>query len=185
MNNYFDIYAIPNAELTQNVVIGHLMQCLHQYLPDFCEKVGLGFPQYAIDRGLGGVIQVFGDSNKLEELYSRLEYDLNFSNHAILGKLQAIPQKVNYYVCYKRVQIHGNSYYSRSKRRHQERGAELQSLNLKHLINFNKLPYVNLSSSSTGQNFKLFIKQVVTTKMSVGTFNSYGLSSDGATVPKF
>jgi CRISPR-associated endonuclease Csy4 len=188
MDSYFDIKALPNPEIIQSAVVAHLMQALHSELPEFEGRVGLDFPAYGQQRTLGGIIRVLGFSADINQLHRRLEQNVSFTDYALLTSISDIPENVGKYAKYLRCHAKGNSRLVRLKKRHEAKGTWTDELQLAVSDKFSqliKLPYVQLTSASTGQPFMLFIRQKIMTDAEVGSFNGYGLSLGEATIPKF
>ena len=50
MDAYFEVKALPSAEILQFEVVSHLIGRLHLHLPQFDGTIGLGFPGYGQER---------------------------------------------------------------------------------------------------------------------------------------
>ena len=188
MDSYFEIKALPNPEMLQTTIVGYLMESLHHYLSDTNGNVGLSFPGYGQQRTLGGILRVISKRDDLEGLYDEICFDPVLNDYALITEINEVPSKVIAHYEYKRIHPKGNSHFERLKRRYQQRGDwdESKAENIaKKLIQPTRLPHIFLNSLSTGQKYPLFIKEKYHQKPQDGTFNSYGLSLNGATVPGF
>lgn len=189
MDSYFDIKALPNPEIIQSAVIGHLMQALHKLLPTFQGRLGIDFPAYGQQKTLGGIIRLLGTKEDIKNLREQVKQTAVFNDYAFITEHSAVPESINKYAIYKRKHAKGNSRFRRIKKRHEAEGrwtddlAQAVSEKFKLPVH---LPHVCLSSASTDQQqFMIFIKEKFTLNAHTGKFNAYGLSLDGATVPKF
>ena len=189
MNSYFEIKAIPDPELLQSAVISHLMQCLHSYLPNYEGRIGLGFPGYGQQRTLGGIIRVLGSTEDLNLLLQQLKADNHSSSYALLTEILEVPKNINLHAVYSRKHAKGNSNFERLRKRHIERQTWTGELGNKVLEKYSQsihLPHIYLRSGSTQQaKFPIFIKREMMPTPKTGSFNAYGLSLEGATIPLF
>ena len=189
MNKYFEIKAIPDPELVQSAVVSHLMQCLHSYLPNYESRIGLGFPGYGQQRTLGGIIRVLGTAEDLNLLIQQLKADNKSSSYSLLTDILDIPKNIKLHAIYSRKHAKGNSDFERLRRRHIERQTWTDELEKKSLEKYSQpihLPHVYLRSGSTQQaKFPMFIKREMTPTSKTCSFNAYGLSLEGATIPVF
>lgn len=189
MDSYFDIKALPNPEIIQSAVVAHLMQALHKLLPQFQGRPGVDFPAYGQQRTLGGIIRLLGNEGDLQQLNEQIKKTAEFNNYAFVTECSSIPENIKKHAVYKRKHSKGNSRFRRLKNRHETKGTWSDELAKTVNEKFNlpsRLPHVCLSSASTNQpQFLLFIKERFIPEAKIGLFNGYGLSLDGATVPKF
>lgn len=107
LSHYFDIKAIPQADITQSEVISHIMQLLHQILPQFNGKIGLGFPAYGQQKTLGGIIRVFGSEKNISVIHQELLQSNSMKDYALIGPVSSIPEKLNGYAYFKRLHQKG------------------------------------------------------------------------------
>lgn len=188
LTHYFEIKAIPQAELTQSMVISHLMQRLHLHLPAFNGTIGLGFPAYGQHKTLGGIIRAYGPQEDVAQLAQALRQHPDCADYALLSTPKEIPSGVNEHRCFSRVHSKGLSDFKRSQKRLTAQGKWSEEVAKSMRAKFSRplnLPHVHMSSKSTGQaNFMLWIKQSKPTQAIEGSFNGYGLSHQ-ASVPFF
>ena len=188
MDSYCELKALPNPEIIQAAVVAELMQVLHQSLLSFDGRIGLDFPAYRQQGTLGGIIRALGGRQDIKALQNQLANHPVIQDYGLLSERMEIPSGVTDYACYQRRHARGNSRFTRLKKRHLERGTwteELEQAISAKLQAPLDLPYVALKSASTAQKFLLFIQRKKQKEHQPGTFNSYGLSLDGANVPRF
>lgn len=189
LTHYFEITAIPHEELPQSAITSLVMQELHRILKDFDGKIGLSFPDYQKQTiTIGGRIRCFANLELLEKVKLKLS-DKSSTDYAILSEIHPVPQQIRGYLSYSRVQNKGSSDLRRKEKHMKQRGfsddeitkvLSLKAQNQKPI----SLPHVHMTSSSTGQQFLLMIKEKQLEENIEGTFSSYGLSKT-ATVPYF
>ena len=189
MDSYFDIKALPNPEITESTVVSHLMQQLHRFLASYRGRIGLDYPGYRKPNSLGGVIRILGARLDLEAMHNALTQSLEVGGYGFVTPISAIPEDITKHARYTRVHSKGTSRLRRLKKRHQAAGTwskELETVAAEKFSELINLPHIKLKSTSTGQQFLLFINRSVLKKPVTGSFNSYGLSHSGkATVPRF
>ena len=187
MDSYFDIKALPNAEILQSAVIAHLMQQLHRVLPQYGGRIGLSFPAYGQQRTLGGIIRVLGVKSDVEQIFQQLNKSAAVKDYGLITPASVIPSSVTKHAFFMRVHAKGKSRFERLKRRHVERGtwtSELEVAASEKMKQPLHLPHVRFKSASTGESFLLFLNRRLCGLPVEGVFNGYGLSKT-ATVPWF
>ncbi|MBP6345969.1 type I-F CRISPR-associated endoribonuclease Cas6/Csy4 [Neisseriaceae bacterium CLB008] len=188
LTHYFELKAIPHAELTQTMVISHLMQLLHQHLPAFEGSLGLGFPAYGQLNTLGGIIRVHGPHTQVANLAHALQQQPDCMDYALLSQPEAIPLTVSEHHCFQRVHTKGRSDFKRAQKRLMAQGKWSEEVAHNMTEKFSRspnLPHIHLRSLSTKQpNFMLYIKRSKLKQAVDGSFNAYGLSLQ-ASVPVF
>ncbi|MBV4397107.1 type I-F CRISPR-associated endoribonuclease Cas6/Csy4 [Advenella alkanexedens] len=188
LSHYFDVKAIPQADITQSQVISHIMQLLHQLLPKFNGKIGLSFPAYGQQKTLGGIIRLLGGEKDISAINQEALLLNSMKDYALIGAVIPIPETVNSYAYFSRLHHKGASHIRRSQKRLTERGEwsdEIAENMLAKYMKQKNYPHVHLKSSTTGQNWILQIKRQQTNLPSnKGMFNSFGLSTQ-LTVPLF
>jgi CRISPR-associated endonuclease Csy4 len=188
LTHYLDLKAIPQTEMTQTMVINHLMQSLHGVLPAFGGKLGVGFPAYGQQNTLGGIIRIFGNASDISKVRQTIQSSPSFRDYAFMTEIQTVPERVNGYICYSRVRQKGQSALRRAEKRLSAQGKWNESA-CQNMINkwgsvHLTLPHICLTSKSNGQSFMLWIKRRRVSQFVEGGFNSYGLSCGGV-VPSF
>ena len=188
MDSYFELKAIPDAELLQSAVVAQLMQTVHGLLPAFEGDVGLSFPGYGQARTLGGILRFHGGRQQLEQLSHQLCQNPTINSYALVTEVNAVPDRINGHAIFQRLHVKGESRIKRWRKHNQENGTwtaeREQAVTAKYRENI-ICPHVALKSHSTGQSrFLLFIQRRVSGEEVEGKLNAYGLSKT-ATVPWF
>lgn len=182
--HYIELRAIPQVDMLQTEIISFCMQKLHQILPHFEGRIGLGFPAYGNDRTVGGIIRLFGSENDCHFIHFKLQ---SLQDYALIGEIKNVPEKIKSYRVYQRFQPKGQSAIRRAEKRLKAQGKwneEVLQNMLQKQTTQRIYPHIRLTSSSTKQQFILAIKATYQTKAIDGVFNAYGLSQI-ATVPHF
>jgi CRISPR-associated endonuclease Csy4 len=186
MDHYLEFQILPDPEFPSSIIMNLLYNKLHKVLVQTgSTDIGLSFPDFDHKRNrFGERLRLHGSHVHLKNLIDNLSLSA-LLDHLRVGDVQEIPQRVNY-VTVRRVQCKSSAERIRRRqiKRHQlsEEDALIRIPDTvqKQLT----LPYVTLKSDSTGQSFRLFIKQQEAGNSEMGTFNAYALSNQ-ATVPMF
>ncbi|MGR4066544.1 type I-F CRISPR-associated endoribonuclease Cas6/Csy4 [Billgrantia sp. C5P2] len=189
MEHYIDIRLRPDPDFAPAMLMGALYSKLHRALFDLeADDIGISFP----DHKTGVRARTPGDRLRLHAGQSRLEQLLEFSwltgmrDHVMLDAIQPVPADAQHRIVRRRQFNTGSP--SRAKRyaqRHSIGVEEAQRLMETPAARQIALPFVQVSSRSSGQRFALFIEHGQLQPQPVaGRFNHYGLSSE-ATVPWF
>lgn len=188
MDRYVEIQVLPDPEFTTPLLMGALVSKCHRGLVALdSDALGISFPEVQLEPpvGLGERLRLHGTETLLTQLMS-LNWLTGMQDHTAVKPLATVPETAQYRTFF-RVQAKSNP--ERLRRRHMKRkGEDLESARqaipesaAKRLT----LPYLTLTSKSTGQRFPIFINaSPPTDKAATGTFSSYGLSRH-ATVPWF
>jgi len=154
---------------------------------DNASAIGVGFSEYNADKySLGTKLRLFSEDEKsLEQLHC--ESWLNrLSDYVHLGRIKPVPEKLAGHACFKHIKLKGNK-EKLARRRAKRRGETLQQA-LVHFEDFEeqriKLLYINMSSKTNGQRFRLFIEKQAVEQPQTGLYSCYGLSNT-TTVPLF
>ncbi len=189
MDHYLDIRLRPDPDFPAAMLMGALYSKLHRALHDLhADDIGVSFP----DHKTGVRARTPGDRLRLHGLQARLEHLMAISwltsmrDHVMLEAIQLVPAEARHRVVSRRQFNTGSP--SRAKRYAQRHGIgveEAQCLMEKPAARQIALPFVQVSSRSSGQRFALFIEHgKPQLQPAAGPFNHYGLSSE-ATVPWF
>ncbi|MGD9945544.1 MAG: type I-F CRISPR-associated endoribonuclease Cas6/Csy4, partial [Burkholderiaceae bacterium] len=148
--------------------------------------IGISFPDAASDPPrLGERLRVHGSDDALKRL-AALDWLKGMRDHVRIDGPSAVPAPRGFRVV-SRVQAHSSA--ERMRRRlmkrhdidHERARQQIPDSAAKQL----DLPYLDIRSQSTGQRFRLFVRQgPIRETAEAGVFSSYGLS-DRATVPWF
>jgi CRISPR-associated endonuclease Csy4 len=187
MDRYLDIQILPDPEFKTSVIMNATFGKLHNILVDFgSREIGVSFPMAPQTRtSLGDLLRIHGPNGSLEHLMEK-SWLAGVRDHVRVGPIERIKEITQHYRV-RRVQPKSNVERLRRRyvKRHEvsaEEAARLIPDNVEQQVD---LPFLQLKSKSTGQNFRLFIEQSGPQDGAIaGEFNSYGLSLT-ATVPWF
>lgn len=184
MDHYLEIRLLPDPEFPANVLMNALFSKLHRALAGWGGlDVGVSFPDHG-KAGLGMRLRLHGSATALAGLMAG-DWLKGMRDHSEITAIQPVPAGARHRVV-RRVQAKSNP--ERLRRRRVARGASedaaraaIPDTAIEHL----DLPFVVLTSLSTGQQFRLFIKhQAPADHATPGPFSAYGLSPS-STVPWF
>ncbi|WP_304526616.1 type I-F CRISPR-associated endoribonuclease Cas6/Csy4 [Halomonas sp. I5-271120] len=189
MDHYLDIRLRPDPDFPEAMLMGALYSKLHRALYDLdANDIGISLPDHKNGvraRTPGNRLRLHSGKERLEQLMA-VSWLTGMRDHVQLEVVQSVPEKVSYRVV-RRKQFNTGS-PSRAKRyakRHDIGIDEAQRLMEKPAERQIALPFVQVSSRSSGQRFALFIEHgKAQPQPSSGRFNHYGLSTE-ATVPWF
>ncbi len=185
MDYYLDIIVLPDPEFKEAVLMNALFSKMHRAFVEIDNtSIGVSFPEFR-DKSLGNRLRLHGSQEKLSQ-FMEMHWLKGLRDYILKTEIQPIPQN-NQHRLVNRVQA--KSSVERLYRRSIAKGwltsekayERLSSIKAQRL----KLPFIKLRSSSTQQEFCLFIRhEALRNKASSGKFNTYGLSSE-ATIPWF
>lgn len=187
MTHYLNLHLRTEHDIAHHALLSRVYQHLHRGLQgELAGKIGVSFPNHRGGKApfLGEKIRLHGTPAHLEEI--KAHFHLGFRDYIRWDDLAAVPDGCQFRQV-RRVQV--KSSIPRLVRRYARRHQLSYEEALKNYQNRREerldLPYIQLQSGSTGQQFLLFIEhgplEDVPRK---GSFSSYGLSS-GASVPWF
>lgn len=184
MDHYVEIRLKPDPEFSDSILMNALFAKLHRVLVEKGEgQVGVSFPK--ADKNLGDAIRLHGSREVLERLAS-YDWMQRLRDYADESQIQPIPSTCQHRTV-KRVQAKSSP--ARLLRRSVKKGwiteaeveKKLKESKEQHLQD----PFIQIKSQSTGQMFRLFIRQgPLLNSPHPGRFSAYGLSSE-ATIPWF
>lgn len=159
------------------------MQDSHGKIP-----IGVSFPVYnAKTHQLGHKLRLFADTEALLEQLN-IQHCLNgLTDYVHLTSIRNIPKNnIKSHACYYRIQIKS------SNERLARRKAKRKNISIEQSINGlekypeprTDAPYINLTSQTNGECFRLFIGYIEQEESNNQGFSSYGLSKNSA-VPVF
>ncbi|MEQ5800762.1 type I-F CRISPR-associated endoribonuclease Cas6/Csy4 [Halomonas sp. H10-9-1] len=189
MDHYLDIHLRPDPDFSPALLMGALYSKLHRALVDLeADDIGVSFPDHKLGvraRSPGDRLRLHGRGTRLEQLMANA-WLTGMRDHVVQQTIQDVPAETRYRVVRRRQFNTGSP--SRAKRYAQRHGIaieEAQRLMQAPAERQITLPFVQVSSRSSGQRFALFIEHGQPQSQPVaGRFNHYGLSSE-ATVPWF
>ena len=193
---YQQIEIFDDGEISPGFVWSRLYGLLHSRLTglkdsDGLTPVGVAFPGYGKARfPLGTALRLFApDKETLESLHME-ELLKDYGDYLQVMAVKEVP-RAHSFARFFRKQFK-NTNPERLARRYAKRHGisfdkaleRYKSLETESVEKTNKLPYIHLQSSSTGQRHRLFIVKESVQMATDGRFNTYGLSKT-ATVPCF
>lgn len=179
-SHYFSVTLLPDADLDSHFLMSKVFAKLHRALVTLPEpgSIGISFPEYG--KQLGNVIRLHGSEAALAALEST-PWMRGLRDCTETSAVTPTPTEIlGYGVVYRQQSKSSPERILRRKVRLGQRTtaqaeAALETMTPKLL----KLPFVPVSSSSTGQDFLLFIKQQKVKVAKEGAFNAYGLTRVG------
>lgn len=187
MDAYLDLCLLPDPEFTETVLMNALFAKLHRRLVmEAGGRLGVSFPAAGSPLPtLGNRLRLHGDVAALSGLMA-LDWLSGMHDHVTVSALAEVPGHARFRVV-RRVQAQSSPQRLRRRlsRRHGYDAAAARQRIPDSAAERLDLPYVSLSSRSTGQQFRLFIEHGPLLDEPIpGTFSTYGLSAQ-ATVPWF
>ena len=191
MDHFVDIHLLPDPELPAHVLLGALYAKLHRALvmgDGNAGGIAISFPGYSDRPGainLGRSMRLLGSQPGLQALagtgwLGSLRDQVNAKQTA------AVPTTVMHRSL-RRVQAKSSPERLRRRliKRHGIDEAEARKRIPESAAEMLTLPFLQLRSASTGQNFRLFLRLgPAQATAESGSFNAYGLSTT-ATIPWF
>jgi len=192
MDHYQEITLFPNADISQYFIWQKLYQQIHIALAenkteDNKSAIGLAFPEYnAGNYFLGTKLRLFAEEEKLLEKMQCEKWLNRLKDYLHIYPIKPVPEKIVGYACFKHIKLKGNN-EKLARRRAKRKGETLQQA-LAYFDDFeaqrSKLPYINMTSQTNGQRFRLFIEKQAMEEPQTGLYSCYGLSNT-TTVPLF
>jgi CRISPR-associated endonuclease Csy4 len=190
MQHYVEIRILPDPEFAQAMLMSALYSKLHRALvQDKNLQIGVSFPGYQVAEGrisqrtLGDKLRLHGSEVELNSLLIS-NWLIGMRDHVEISSIYPVTKVSGYVIC-KRRQAASNVERLRRRyiKRHSISREEAKQQLPDSIEERLTLPFVQLKSRSTGEDFRLFIEQLSVDTSQEGEFNSYGLSKF-ATVPK-
>ncbi|MBQ0959800.1 type I-F CRISPR-associated endoribonuclease Cas6/Csy4 [Ideonella sp. 4Y11] len=186
MHHYIDIHLRPDPEFAEHQLMAALFTKLHRWLALVqSRQIAVSFPGYSESPvTLGPTLRLLGPAVELTRL---MEHDWlkGMRDHADVRGMAPVPAEAVQRTL-RRVQAKSSAERLRRRqmRRHNLSHEEALQRVPDSCAETLKLPYLRLSSASTGQRFKFFLRLGAPCPQASGEFNAYGLSTT-ATVPWF
>jgi CRISPR-associated endonuclease Csy4 len=185
--HYIDLQLRPDPEMLSNQLMSALYGKLHRVLAlTQARTIGVSFPGYSVrPPGLGDRLRLFGPMADLNRLMEA-DWMGGMRDHVRAGTARPVPEDAEYRTL-QRVQTKSSPERLRRRqmRRHGLTEADARERVPDTAAEALNLPYVVMSSGSTGQRFPLFLRLgPVGRGEAPEAFNAYGLSSRGQ-VPWF
>lgn len=186
-HHYLDIRLLRDPEFTSHQLMSALYAKLHRGLAQLhTSSIGVVFPEYDATRcSVGAQLRLVGAVNELDRLMCR-EWLRGMLDHVVVSPVATVPEGTAHRAL-RRVQAKSNPERLRRRqmKRHKLSAAEAIERVPDTVTQRLNLPFVQLTSSSTGQAFRLYLRLDDSQAGPVaGPFNTYGLSGS-ATVPWF
>jgi len=187
MEHYLDIRLLPDPAFVPPVLMNALFAKLHRGLATLQTRaIGISFPDVKKQvSSLGERLRLHGGDSELERLMA-LSWLTGMHDHVHVEPIRPVPEVVRYRVVYR---VQAKSSPQRLRRRWMKRKG-LSEEEARQAIPDNvaerlDLPFITLTSQSTGKRFHLFIKHgPLHDRPTPGNFSNYGLSRT-STVPWF
>lgn len=187
MDAYLEIRLLPDPEFVPTTLMNALFNKLHHALVAHGgQNIGVSFPDVGKnDRSLGERLRLHSHKAELEKLMAS-NWLVGIRDHTIVSEAVEVPAHAQQRIV-RRVQAKSNP--ERLRRRlmqrkgidHEAAAQAIPDSASERLT----LPYVTLTSSSTCQQFRLFIQHgPLASTPTMGRFTHYGLSST-TTIPWF
>lgn len=190
-SHYIDITLLPDPEFSHLHLMSALVAKLHRALVERQNTdIGVSYPQHveqpASRRTLGAVLRLHGTFDALQHLMTQ-DWLKGMRDHTLVAALRPAPAGAQHRTVRRR-QFKTNADRLR-RRRIQRKGETAEQAMAAIPDNVERrpdLPFVQLSSSSTGQPYCLFVEHgpLLSATSGSGGFNSHGLSK-GSSIPWF
>ncbi|HDZ55558.1 MAG TPA: type I-F CRISPR-associated endoribonuclease Cas6/Csy4 [Pseudomonas xinjiangensis] len=185
MDHYLEIQLLADPEFPAPILMNALFAKLHRVLVQRENKrIGISFPT-ATPNHLGQRLRLHGTAAELDGLMAQ-PWLKGMRDHTEVSAIVNVPGNAQHI----RVQrMQAKSSAERLRRRYLHRHPGTTEEEVRNLIpgmveKKLNLPYLRLKSTSSGQDFALFLQQSQAGQPVAGEFNGYGLSRT-ATVPWF
>ena len=188
LSHYINLHLRPDPETTTTHLLSALYMRLHRSLAAASAAPGIavGFPGYDGSRHtLGECLRLYGDEVALQ-FWATGAWLGSLRDHVSATALLPVPADAAHRTL-RRVQVKSSPDRLRRRlmKRHQLSEEQARQRIPDTVGRMTDLPYVQLTSTSTAQPFKLFLALgPAQSQPQVGDFNTYGLSTT-ATVPWF
>lgn len=192
MKYYREISLLPNADIASYFIWQKLYQQIHLALAENksaeeVSAIGVAFPGYdAVKFALGTKLRLFAENEQGLEQMQCEKWVNRLSDYVHVSSIKPVPEQVMGHACFKHFKLKGNK-EKLARRRAKRKGETLQQA----LVSYSryeeqqsKLPFINMTSLTNGQNFRLFIEKQAKEQPQTGSFSCYGLSNT-TTVPLF
>lgn len=187
MDHYLDLRLRADPELPPHQLMDALFARLHRALVHGSHRdIGLSFPdaRQGPRVSLGSRLRLHGTATALARL-DPPSWLVGMKDHVDAARALAVPEAASAFAV-RRVQAKSN--VDRLRRRQMKRkgwtSAEATAAIPDSAAENLDLPFLTVRSQSTGQTFRLFVRQYPMPSVATGEFNGYGLSTE-ATLPLF
>jgi len=192
MNYYQEIFLLSNADIGLYFIWQKMYPQLHlamveSKIGENISKVGVSFPEYdAAEFFLGTKLRLFAKDKQLLEDVQCDKWLNRLLDYVDIKPITTVPVKINGYACFRHLKLKGSK--EKLARRRVKRKGETFEQALAYFSNYeeqrSRLPYINMTSQTNGQCFRLLIEKQQKEEEQKGLFSCYGLSNS-STVPLF
>ena len=187
MSHYIDIHLRPDPEFPAHQLMAALYAKLHRVLAQVqASTVGVSFPGYVeAPATLGHTLRLVGPKSDLERLMEQ-DWLKGMRDHTEVVCAAPVPEDaVPRHLRRVQAQSSPERLRRRQMRRHGLTAEQAHERVPDSVAERLRLPFVMLTSTSTGQTFPLFLRLGPPMPApQAGMFNAYGLSAS-ATIPWF
>ncbi|TYZ22947.1 type I-F CRISPR-associated endoribonuclease Cas6/Csy4 [Selenomonas ruminis] len=192
MKYYQELTILPDAEVSANQIWSKVYHQLHIALADQINdgekgRIGVSFPE-CVNEGritLGNKLRVFAEEEKELAKMDIKRWLRRYQDYVHVTQIRLVPNRLRGYAIYRR--YHPKANYSQKARRYAKRHSIDYDEAIKLFPMENKkidLPYVQMSSETNSQKFRLYVEKVLCNSEVDKGFGSYGLDNK-STVPEF
>ena len=187
LSHYLDLQLRPDPETAPTQLLAALYTRLHRALAaQGSTDIAVSFPDYSDQRHtLGQCLRLFGSEAALQP-WTTGAWLGSLRDHVSAAPVAPVPTHAQYRAL-RRIQVKSSPERLRRRlmKRHQLSEAQAREHIPDSVGRVTDLPYVPMASTSTAQQFKLFLALgAAQPQPQAGHFNTYGLSAT-ATVPWF
>jgi CRISPR-associated endonuclease Csy4 len=195
---YREIRLLDDTEISLGFLWGKMYAILHERLTALQNKegktpVGVAFPDYGEKKfPLGNRLRLFAPDTEILEKLSPECFFESMADYVEVSHILQTPAEHGY-AMFARKQFKKTNPERLARRYAKRHGVSLEEAMRKYealeeesekIVEENRLPYINLQSTSTRQRYRLFIRKLEANEPGSGWFNTFGLGSDAA-VPDF
>jgi len=188
MDHYLDMRLLPDPEFPQHQLMDALFAKLHRCLVAHgASDIGISFPAIGTgSSGMGDRLRLHGSAQALKHCMAH-NWLQGMRDHVDYSGVMEVPEHRDVQTV-RRVQCLGASDLRRLRKRLMARTGCSESEAEESIPDAAaerlKLPFITLRSTSSGQTFRLFVRQSTANATVTGSFSAYGLSQT-ATLPRF
>lgn len=181
MDHYIDIQILPNGEISQNIILGHLYTKLHKKLFDInSQSIGVSFPKYKIT--LGDVLRLHGNKENLTKLDN---WQGSMIDHCRQSQMLPIPTNTKHRIVSRIRPLRSQAKLRRLIKRGTIDEDGIKNYYTSMLEAGIDKPYIQMASHSNGNKHRRYIEHgVILNEAMSGDFDNFGMSKI-ATIPWF
>ena len=184
LTHYIDIHLRPDPEFPAPQILSALYAKLHRILVQMeSNEIAVCFPKIS-NRGLGAQMRLLAPAGALDNLMAH-DWPRGMREHVQRSPLLPVPSQHSFCTLHR---VQAKSGAERLRRRQMKRHGMSYAQACERIpegrAQLLDLPFVQLSSGSSGQRFSLYLRLETAITGTVGAFNTYGLSHT-ATIPWF